>query len=156
MGADVVIAVDLSSDILGRHLRADPESEASESESPESESPESEAPESEAPESEALAVGDGDWVGKLRGKLAALVPSHSSDRPEMPSVSKVLASSINIMQVRIARSRMAKEPPDLVVAPRLAHLGLLDFHRAKEAIEEGKRAVERVSHKLPSLRDQAS
>ncbi len=57
---------------------------------------------------------------------------------------EVLASSINIMQVRITRSRMAGEPPDLLVAPRLAHLGLLDFHRAKEAIEQGHRAVERV------------
>jgi len=68
----------------------------------------------------------------------------------------VLASSINIMQVRIARSRMAGDPPDLIVAPRLAHLGLLDFHRAKEAIEEGKRAVERVAHNLPALDNQAS
>jgi NTE family protein len=34
------------------------------------------------------------------------------------------------------------------VAPRLAHLSLLDFHRAKEAIEEGRRAVERVAHPL--------
>jgi NTE family protein len=67
----------------------------------------------------------------------------------------VLTTSINIMQVRISRSRMAGEPPDLVVAPRLAHLGLLDFHRAKEAIEEGKRAVERVAHNLPALSNQA-
>ena len=68
----------------------------------------------------------------------------------------VLASSINIMQVRIARSRMAGEPPDLIVAPRLAHLRLLDFHRAKEAIEEGHRAVERVAHDLALLNHQTS
>jgi NTE family protein len=67
----------------------------------------------------------------------------------------VLTSSINIMQVRISRSRMAGEPPDLVVAPRLAHSGLLDFHRAKEAIEEGNRAVERVAPNLPALSNQA-
>ena len=67
---------------------------------------------------------------------------------------EVLASSIDIMQVRIARSRMAGEPPDLIVAPRLAHLHLLDFHRAKEAIEEGRRAVERVAHILAVLNNQ--
>lgn len=67
----------------------------------------------------------------------------------------VLASSINIMQVRINRSRMAGEPPDVIIAPRLAHLGLLDFHRAKEAIEEGKQAVERVAHNLSALNNQA-
>jgi NTE family protein len=46
------------------------------------------------------------------------------------------------MQVRITRSRMAGEPPDVIVAPRLAHIGLLDFDRADEAIQEGERAME--------------
>jgi NTE family protein len=40
-----------------------------------------------------------------------------------------------------------------VVAPRLAHLALLDFQRAAEAIEEGRRAVQRVEHNLPALRN---
>jgi NTE family protein len=130
MGADVVIAVDLGSDILGRHLRA--------------QSP------VEAPAGEV-----GDWIRKLQGSLGALIPARSPDEPRMPSMLDVLTTSINIMQVRISRSRMAGEPPDLVVAPRLAHFGLLDFHRAKEAIEEGKRAVERVAHNFPALSNQA-
>jgi NTE family protein len=130
MGADVVIAVDLGSDILGRHLRAHPPVEA--------------------PAGEV-----GEWIRKLQGNLEALIPSHSPGEPKMPSMLDVLTTSINIMQVRISRSRMAGEPPDLVVAPRLAHFGLLDFHRAKEAIEEGKRAVERVAHNLPALSNQA-
>ena len=46
---------------------------------------------------------------------------------------------------------MAGEPADLIVAPRLAHLGLLDFHRAQEAIEEGRCAVERVAHSVAVL-----
>ncbi len=72
----------------------------------------------------------------------------------MPSLLDVLTSSIDIMQVRIVRSRMAGEPPDLIIAPRLAHLHLLDFHRAKEAIEEGHRAVERVAHNLAAFNNQ--
>lgn len=130
MGADVVIAVDLGTDILGRHLRAHPPVEA--------------------PAGEV-----GEWLRKLPGNLGALIPTHSPDEPKMPSMLDVLTTSINIMQVRISRSRMAGEPPDLVVAPRLAHFGLLDFHRAKEAIEEGKHAVERVAHNLPALSNQA-
>jgi NTE family protein len=126
MGADVVIAVDLGTDILGRHLRAHPPVEA---------------PAGEVSE----------WIRKLQGNLGAIIPAHSPDERKMPSMLDVLTTSINIMQVRISRSRMAGEPPDLVVAPRLAHFGLLDFHRAKEAIEEGKRAVERVAHNLPAL-----
>ena len=53
------------------------------------------------------------------------------------------------MQVRLTRSRMAGDPPDVTIAPRLAHLGLMDFHRAREAIEEGRRAVVVA---LPALR----
>jgi NTE family protein len=55
------------------------------------------------------------------------------------------------MQDRITRSRMAGEPPDFIVSPRLAHLQMLDFHRAKEAIEEGKRAVAAILHNLRAL-----
>jgi len=51
---------------------------------------------------------------------------------------------------------MAGEPPDLTIAPRLTRLRLLDFHRAKGAIEEGHRAVERVAHNLGVLDDSAS
>lgn len=130
MGADLVIAVDLGSDILGRHLRPHPPVEAP--------------------------VGEvGEWIRKLQGNLGALVPARTPDAPKLPSMIEVLTTSINIMQVRISRSRMAGEPPDLIVAPRLAHFGLLDFHRAKEAIEEGKRAVERVAPSLPALSNHA-
>ena len=76
---------------------------------------------------------------------------HALDGPTMPSILNVLTTSIDIMQVRISRSRMAGEPPDLIVAPRLAHLRLLDFQRAEEAIEEGRRAVQRVAHNLAEL-----
>jgi NTE family protein len=68
----------------------------------------------------------------------------------------VLSASLDIVLVRIARSRMAGEPPEVLVAPRLARLRLLDFHRAKEAIEEGRRAVERVAHNLAVLNGEAS
>jgi len=130
MGADIVIAVDLGSDMLESQPRAHPPVEA--------------------PAGEV-----GEWIRKVQGKLGALIPAHSTDEPSMPSMLDVLTTSLNIMQVRISRSRMAGEPPDLVVAPRLAYFGLLDFHRAKEGIEEGKRAVERVAHNLPALSNQA-
>ena len=119
MEADVVIAVDLASDILGRHLRSHP-----------------------------AGVGPPGVLGvvrrKVQEKLGIEKPLNAVEEPTMPSIAEVLASSLNIMQVRIARSRLAGDPPDVIVAPRLAHLRLLDFHRAKEAIEEGRRAVERV------------
>ena len=130
MGADIVIAVDLGSDILGRRFRA-----------------------ASAPEAPPGAVAK--WMRKLQEDLSALAPGKSPDEPAMPSMLDVLTTSMDIVQVRIARSRMAGEPPEVVVAPRLARLRLLDFHRAKEAIEEGHRAVERVAHNLAVLNEQA-
>lgn len=130
VGADGVVAADLGADILGRHLRADPPGEAA-----------------------AGAVGA--WIRKLKDNLGPRIAAHPPDAPPMPSLFEVLVFSINIMQVRIARSRRAGEPPDLVVALRLAHLRLLDVHRAKEAMEEGRRAVERVAHTLALLTEQA-
>jgi len=123
MGADVVIAVDLSSDLLGRRLREEPEPEL---------------PESDISE----------WRRRFQKNLSALIPSSSDNEPELPSMLEVVANSIDIMQVRISRSRMAGDPPEVIVTPRLAHFGLLDFHRTREAIKEGERSVEAV---LPSL-----
>jgi len=66
-----------------------------------------------------------------------------------PSLADVVTNSIAIMQARIARSRLAGEPADALIAPRLGQLGLLDFHRAGEAIAAGRKATE---HMLPLLR----
>jgi NTE family protein len=51
---------------------------------------------------------------------------------------------------------MAGEPPDVIVAPRLAHIGLLDFDRAEEAIREGERAMEAALEGLAVLGVEAS
>ncbi|HZF30654.1 MAG TPA: patatin-like phospholipase family protein [Gammaproteobacteria bacterium] len=120
MGADVVIAVDLSYGIIGRNLVV-PDADAS----------------------------DADERGWLRRSLGRLW--RANDEPRPPSLLGVVAASLDIMQVRITRSRMAGEPPDVIVAPRLAHIGLLDFDRAEEAIREGERAMEAALDSLAVL-----
>ena len=105
MGSEIVIAVDLSSDMLGRHLGANARAET-------------------------LGSPIGEWRHKLRKNLGELLPARSPGGPRLPPMHATLASAVNIMQVRIARRRMAGEPPDVIVSPRLAHLGLLDFYRA--------------------------
>ena len=59
-----------------------------------------------------------------------------------PSLLEVVLASVNIMQVRITRSRMAGDPPEVMIAPQLAHLGLMDFYSAEEAVAEGRREAE--------------
>jgi len=131
LGADKVIAVDLSSDRLGRRLIANAQVESPDS-----------------------AIGA--WIRRLQESLGGLLPAHPSGQDRLPSMQDVLFSSIDIMQDRISRSRMAGEPPDFIVSPRLAHFQLLDFHRAQEAIEEGRHAVAATLHNLRVLADRPS
>ncbi|GAB7525514.1 patatin-like phospholipase family protein [Paraburkholderia sp. 2C] len=75
------------------------------------------------------------------------VPPAPSAR--IPSMLSSIAQSIDIMQVRITRSRLAGEPADVLIQPRLGGLGIFDFHRAEPAIAEGRAAVEAM---LPAIR----
>ena len=61
-----------------------------------------------------------------------------------PGISTVMTEAFNIVQDRIARSRMAGDPPDAVIAPRVGDLSLFDFHRADEMIARGENATRRV------------
>jgi NTE family protein len=70
--------------------------------------------------------------------------------PDHPSLFGVMFSSLNILQDRIARSRLAGEPPDVAIDPRIGHIGLAEFDRASELIDAGAAAVER---KLDQIRD---
>lgn len=60
-----------------------------------------------------------------------------------PGMFDSFANAINIMQDRITRSRMVGDPPDFLITPRVAHIGMMDFDKAEEIIEEGYQAVER-------------
>jgi len=79
-----------------------------------------------------------------RGSVGSLVTQLFDRSEPRPGLFDVVVGSINVMQDRITRSRMAGEPPDILLAPRLAHIGLLEFDRADEAIEEGRACVARA------------
>jgi len=60
----------------------------------------------------------------------------------------VMMGSLNIVMDRIARSRLAGDPPDVFVAPRIGHIGMTEFSRADELIERGYRAMQ---HEIPLI-----
>lgn len=60
-----------------------------------------------------------------------------------PGISTVMLDAFNIVQDRIARSRLAGDPPDCLISPRLDGVGLFDFHKANDAIERGALAAKR-------------
>ena len=61
-----------------------------------------------------------------------------------PGISTVMVDAFNIMQDRITRARLAGDPPDLLITPRVGQIGWFDFHRAEDLIAHGARAAERA------------
>jgi NTE family protein len=122
-GARYVIAVNLNFDVCGRgtivpHLEADP---------------------SEEPQPEAPPV-----TGKNGTAVRRLLKRQVIGKGEAtPGISTVMVEAFNIVQDRIARSRLAGDPPDAMINLRLSDLGLFDFHRADELIRRGEEATRR-------------
>jgi len=61
-----------------------------------------------------------------------------------PGISSVMVDAFNIMQDRITRARLAGDPPDLQISPRVGQIGWFDFHRADDLIAHGARAAARA------------
>jgi len=76
-------------------------------------------------------------------------------RRERPGIPTVIVEAFNVMQYRITRSRLAGDPPDVLISPRLGAVGWFDFHRAAEAIalgtEAAEKAIEAVTEAVTAL-----
>jgi len=107
-------------------------------------------PETSAP-SPSLRRNGKPWPSWLEPNPAFTGDVHTPPVPSAraPAVLTSIAQSIDIMQVRITRSRLAGEPADILIQPRLGGMSIFDFHRAEPAIAEGRAAVERM---MPAIR----
>jgi NTE family protein len=79
-----------------------------------------------------------------------------SEEGEDPGFFDVMASSVNIMQDRITRSRMAGDPAEEILLPELSDFAIMDFHRAPEAIEEGRRLGREIAPRLQAWLGEAA
>jgi NTE family protein len=72
-----------------------------------------------------------------------------------PGIPTVMIEAFNVMQDRITRARLAGDPPDVSINPRLGGVGWFDFHRAEEAIAIGaeatQKAIEGISEAVAAL-----
>jgi NTE family protein len=122
LGADIVIAVDMNSDLLGRRF-------VDSSDETDLAPAATEGVNSRVPQ----------WLKDALDPVMARVLQRG---PVYPSYFEILANTLNIMQDRITRARLAGEPPDILLRPHLGEFSWLDFHRAKEAIAQGATCVE--------------
>ncbi len=98
-----------------------------------------------------------DFPNRLLAQVAPTVRAQASDiisrlfpPPTVaPGYFEVFFNAINIMEDQITRSRLAGEPPDLLLMPKLDHIGPLEFQRASEAIAEGRACMEQA---MPALK----
>ncbi|MBW7971090.1 patatin-like phospholipase family protein [Bradyrhizobium sp. BR 10289] len=65
-----------------------------------------------------------------------------------PGISSVMVDAFNIMQDRITRARLAGDPPDLLISPRVGQFGWFDFHRSEDLMAHGTRAAERALEQI--------
>lgn len=147
MGGDYVIAVNLNGDIVGRHFFVHEEEESADPD-------ESERQLAEIEEKDSVVA---KWAARMKAGFGVRLDSYISslrkkESPD-PGLFDVMAGSIDIMQDRLTRSRMAGDPPDVHITPRLSHIGLMDFDRSREAIEEGREATRRRLAEIEALPD---
>jgi len=125
LGADLVIAVDLSWGKLGAYRnrgRGDRERER-------------DVVPREVP----------GWVGKLTsGWMKKQSAEKAVAQATLPSIFDVFTTALDIVEMKVARSRLAGDPADVLITPLLPDFATMDFHRAKEAIPEGRAAVDRM------------
>jgi NTE family protein len=131
LGAEIVIAVNLNGNIAGKHFEHSKKK-----------------PTQKKPAQKNKVA---DLVREYTGNLF----SSSEEDDETPGLFDAIAGSVNIAQDRITRSRMAGDPPDILLSPRLAHIGLLEFYRAKEVIEEGVKCVQRMQPEIQHVLEMA-
>lgn len=122
LGAEVVIAVNLNGQLVGRHFNPK-DTEAIPQDTEE---------------------GAGVW-GKMKDYFG--IDSEGRSAPT-PGLFDVIGASVNIMQDRITRSRMAGDPADINLTPMLENYAIMDFHRAEEAIAEGRRLVRQAEESI--------
>ncbi len=126
LGANVVIAVNLTQDTFGRGTVLVERAVASDEPAAE---PEDHQPASGGKPFSAMQLLHRQFFGATEGG---------------PGISTVMMEAFNITQDRIARSRLAGDPPDFTIAPKLNGFNVFDFHRADELIALGKSATERA------------
>jgi NTE family protein len=65
-----------------------------------------------------------------------------------PSILNAMSGSLDILQARVTRSRLAGDPPDILIEPQLRDFGMMEFYRATEMIEEGRNSVKRIADQI--------
>lgn len=175
MGADIVIAINLNAEIVGKHLRGNGRKLLREArEDSAGIRPATVVKSTEPASGNAVSIdtrstpatvepstsgqmlpveekNQPEWLKRMAQWFAADDSAETPVQDNLPGLMEVVATAINIMQDRVTRSRMAGDPPDILISPKLSHIAILEYYRAKEAIEEGRQAVYLAKPQIDAL-----
>ncbi|NVJ49762.1 MAG: patatin-like phospholipase family protein [Gammaproteobacteria bacterium] len=96
-------------------------------------------------------------IGKVSAKIKQSINerfsfgSKNKEKDNAPGIMDVIACTVNIMQDRITRSRLAGDPADVMFNPRLSHIGFLETDKSEEIVNEGEQCVQRNLEQLVHL-----
>ena len=135
LGADIVIAVDVNRNWKNQISRR-------------IEAVESEIDKSAADDERELELFQFRLTKGFKDRVGEAISGLWRGNTNKPELFSVLNNSAHFMQESIKRSRLACDPPDLILYPTINGIGLMDFHRAAMAIEAGKDCVYRNKTEL--------
>lgn len=147
LGATVVIAVDLNTQLAHRYFADSLRDREVPLAPPPSPMPPVIDPASDVPVERTWTAAMRDMATDLQRWMRGDPSKVKADQP--PSMFEVMGATIDVMSMRITRSRLGGDPPDMIIAPRLPHVSMFDFHRAAESIAEGQRAAEHALASAP-------
>lgn len=75
-------------------------------------------------------------------------PETKPNKANPPGILSIMSSSLEILQARVTRSRLAGDPPDVLIEPQLTDVGLMEFHRAGEMCQRGEETVNRLAEQI--------
>ncbi len=127
LGADIVIAVDLQHD--AHLMQQDLLSVSAPSAAEEEKEPQS-------------------WRERFRARMGRMTSQRTAPTP---TAMEIMTTSIQVLENRLKRNRMAGDPPDILLQPYCPQISTLDFHRASSAIAAGELAVEKKMDELLPL-----
>lgn len=169
LGADFVIAVNLNADFRPlrlEKLRQDHEENQRKTEdfftksqnvlrqwfSPDSKQDDKNIEDKEEPNADAaknVKTEEGiaaDVIDKVEEEFTEVPVKVNKRNP--PGIMSVMSSSLEILQARVTRSRLAGDPPDILIEPQLTDVGIMEFHRAEELCAKGEETIARLAEQI--------
>ena len=169
LGADFVIAVNLNADFRPlrlEKLRQDHEENQRKTEdfftksqnvlrqwfSPDSKQDDKSIEDKEEPNADAaknVKTEEGiaaDVIDKVEEEFTEVPVKVNKRNP--PGIMSVMSSSLEILQARVTRSRLAGDPPDILIEPQLTDVGIMEFHRAEELCAKGEETIARLAEQI--------